>query len=783
MIGREADESTTAACSAAARSGLRGPARRLRARGELRLERRHPGRAEDDRARAHQAGRGQRGDRGRHGHREADPAALGAEVRADRPHAAHRPGRRLQAHPELHPPGGHAGRASGDPPGRARGGDPGGRVHRRRRQDHLQPAGGRDRGLSRGRPAQAAGPHGGDRVRRPRDRRRPAAGQGRQRRPGRPARPDAGGAGDVRARQAPGAAGLPRRVVRRRRAAGAAAAGRRRHRAQPGRDDLPGRGPGAAQGRDDRVSARLLIAVADDETARRAAAQAREAELEVVDIIADPDELRRALGRLDVDVLLLHDDLGAVPVLDLARELSAAFPEVGLILLAADDSPRLLRSAMQAGLRDVVALPLSLESFEASVRAASQWSRTMRDRVTGEESASGALGGQLVAVAGSKGGVGTTTVALHLGLAAARMAPGRPVCLVDFDLQKGDFRALVDTPYRRSIVDLVDVANEISVRHLQETLYTHKEGFRLLLAPEEGERAEDVDSAVARNVLSAVKARHALTVVDIGAVATEATAIAAEMASQVLIVTTPDVLALRGVRRMRELWKRLGVREDEDVRVLLNRASRRRGVQPDLARKVVGDTMAETTIPADFNALEAAVNTGSPARLEDGKLRGAFESLAAELDIVPTVEEGASPTEPRGLLARLGGERGQTSAEFMGLLPGLLIIVFGLWQIAVTGYTYVVAGHAAREGARQLAVLSSDSGKDPPYRKAAREDLPKGWRHGAEITKPTDVTVKVSLKVPVLIPAFRAPIHITTTADTSVEDEPLPDRQRATPTP
>ena len=170
------------------------------------------------------------------------------------------------------------------------------------------------------------------------------------------------------------------------------------------------------------------------------------------------------------------------------------------------------------------------------------------------------------------------------------MAPGRPVCLVDFDLQKGDFRALLDTPHRRSVVDLVVVSNEISVRHLQETLYTHKDGFRLLLAPEQGEKAEDVDATVARNVLSAVKARHALTVVDIGAVATDATAIAAEMAGQVLVVTTPDVLALRGVRRMRDLWKRLGVREDEDVRIVLNRASRRREIQPDLARKVVGET-------------------------------------------------------------------------------------------------------------------------------------------------------------------------------------------------
>jgi pilus assembly protein CpaE len=544
------------------------------------------------------------------------------------------------------------------------------------------------------------------------------------------------------------------------------------------------------------MSARLLIAVADDETARRAAAQAREAELEVVDIVIDADELHRGLRRLDVDVVLLHDALGGTPVLDLARELAAAFPEVGLILLADEDSPGLLRAAMQAGLRDVVALPLALESFEASVRSASQWSRTMRDRVTGEESAGATLGGQLVAVAGAKGGVGTSTVALHLGLAAARLAPGRPVCLVDFDLQKGDLRALLDTPHRRSVADLVVVAHEISVRHLQETLYTHKDGFRLLLAPEEGEKAEDIDSAVARNVLSAVKARHALTVVDIGAVATEATAIAAEMATQVLVVTTPDVLALRGVRRMRDMWKRLGVREEVDVRIVLNRASRRREIQPDLARKVVGETMVQTTIPADFNALESAVNTGSPSRLEDNKLRGAFEALATELEIVPEVEKVAPrDDESRGLLARLGGERGQSTAEFMGLFPILAAVVLALWQIALTGYTYVAAGHAAREGARKLAVLETDPATDakwqnaskqdpddePAYRKVAREDIPKAWQNHSDIRLRGDVTVSVRLRVPLLIPGIRTPLTIGSTADTVLEDGELSDRQETTP--
>jgi pilus assembly protein CpaE len=542
------------------------------------------------------------------------------------------------------------------------------------------------------------------------------------------------------------------------------------------------------------VSLRLLLAIADADVASSAAALAQEGEgLEVVGVVDDAEEVARELRRREVDVVVLHDALGTVPVLDLAREISQAFPEVGLVLIAADDSAELLRSAMQAGLRDVVSPPLSLEQLEASVRAAAQWTRALRDRVAGEESAAGALGGQLIAVAGAKGGVGTTTVALQLTLAAVRAAPGRPVCLVDFDLQKGDLRGYLDLPYRRSVVDLVEVADEISVRHLQETLYTHKEGFRVLLAPDEGERGEEVDSGVARAVLAAVKARHALTIVDLGSQVSEASAIGAEMAGAVIVVATPDVVALRGVKRLRDIWRRLQVREDEDVAVVLNRTSRKLEIQPDLARKVVSGSVAATTIPDDFGAFEAAVNTGVPARVEDAKLRGAFERLAAELEILPGAEEPEPPGggEPRGLLARLGGERGQSTVEAMGLLPVLAVIVLGMWQMGLVGYTYMLAGHAAREGARELATDPTDDVEKPklnPYEQVAREDLPKAWRKGAEITLPGDkdkpqVEVRVKLDVPIVIPGIESGFRISSSADTSVESEELPPSQQVTPEP
>jgi len=538
------------------------------------------------------------------------------------------------------------------------------------------------------------------------------------------------------------------------------------------------------------VSQRLLLAIADRDVASSAAALAQEGEgLEVVAVVDEPEEVIRALRRHDVDVVVLHDALGATPVLDLARELAQAYPETGLVLIASDDSPELLRAAMQAGLRDVVSLPLSLEQLEASVRAAAQWSRTLRERVTGEESAAGALGGRLIAVAGAKGGVGTTTVALQLALAAIRAMPGRPVCVVDFDLQKGDLRAFLDLPHRRSVVDLVEVAAEISVRHLQETLYTHNEGFRVLLAPEEGERGEEVDSGVARAVLNAVKARHALTVVDLGAQVSEAGAIGAEIANGVVVVTTPDVVALRGVRRLRDLWRRLEVRDDEDVHIVLNRASRKLEIQPDLARKVVGPTLAQTTIPEDFGAFETAVNTGSPVRVEDGKVRGAFDQLAAELGVLPGGDEPQTEGgEGRGLLARLGGERGQASAEAMGLLPVLLLFVLALWQVGLIGYTYVLAGHAAQEGARMMAVNPTDGKPDDAayekIRTRAMGEVPKPWRGGARVDVPDDEsTVAVRLKVPVVLPGLKSPFTIGSRAATAIEDEELPPSQAITPEP
>ena len=88
--------------------------------------------------------------------------------------------------------------------------------------------------------------------------------------------------------------------------------------------------------------------------------------------------------------------------------------------------------------------------------------------------------------------------------------------------------------------------------------------------------------------------------------------------------------------------------------------------------------------------------------------------------------------------------------------------MLALWQVGLLGYTYLLAGHAAREGARELAVNPTDQPRrtsrsaTPP-----RSDLPKAWRKDAkiEIDKDDPVTVNVRLKVPVVLPGLDEPVQ------------------------
>ncbi|MFF0060420.1 TadE/TadG family type IV pilus assembly protein [Streptomyces sp. NPDC005279] len=112
-----------------------------------------------------------------------------------------------------------------------------------------------------------------------------------------------------------------------------------------------------------------------------------------------------------------------------------------------------------------------------------------------------------------------------------------------------------------------------------------------------------------------------------------------------------------------------------------------------------------------------------------------------------------SPGTPSRISVRLRGDRGQAAIEFTGMVPIVLATMVLLWQAALVGYTFSLAGNAADEAARAGAVARAD--QSAACRRAGREHLPEAWR-GAPgfVCQPSGglFTATVSLRVPVLFP-------------------------------
>lgn len=351
------------------------------------------------------------------------------------------------------------------------------------------------------------------------------------------------------------------------------------------------------------------------------------------------------------EVVLVHERIGPVPALELIREIGLRFPAVGTVLITTDASPAVYSAAMDSGARGVVGLPLAYEELAARTQSVAQWATGVRRHLGNGPDVLPATGGTVVAVSGAKGGVGTTLTAVQLALAA--QAAGGNTALIDMDLQAGDVASFLDVQFRRSVADLAGIG-DLSPRVLQDAVFAHPSGLALLLAPADGERSEEVTDAAARQIVTAMSTRYDTVVIDCGTQLNSANAAAVEMADTAVLVTTPDVVAVRGVKRMVKLWDRLQIRKAEETVTVVNRHTRGTEIQPPLIQQITGTLVARTTVPANFRELQGCLDSSRMHELDSrGAVRQALWALAGELGLTG---QGTSPQPGKGLVRQ--GDRG-----------------------------------------------------------------------------------------------------------------------------
>ncbi len=260
--------------------------------------------------------------------------------------------------------------------------------------------------------------------------------------------------------------------------------------------------------------------------------------------------------------------------------------------------------------------------------------------------------GYSAAFFGSKGGVGTTTIAVNLALAIRRQTNAR-VILVDGHDEGGDVGVFLNLAAPHHAGELIDVVEQMDDDMLQSALVEHGSGLQVLLAPPVGFPTTLVSPTFWRSMLSSLRRMADFVIFDGPTLHSLAWKPVIDRVDEVFIVSTPEITAMKRLRASEE-W----VSSDHvKIHVLLNRYTDDSGFSPRAIASIL-DTMHITmrmAIPEVGPANSYAINRGVPLLMGSKRnpMSRAIQRLAME--IVQEHAPALQPVKSRGGFWRLFG--------------------------------------------------------------------------------------------------------------------------------
>jgi len=338
-----------------------------------------------------------------------------------------------------------------------------------------------------------------------------------------------------------------------------------------------------------------------------------ESDVEVVGTAASGPEALEAAARLLPDIVLMDINMPGMDGITATEQLMTQVPGSAVIMMSVQGEADYLRRSMLAGAREFLVKPFSSDELVSSIRQVNQREKEKGSRVVERPAGSSAAGsgepGRIVTVFSPKGGVGRTTVAVNLAVAAASEL-GKRVVLVDGSFQFGDVGVLLNlNPKNKSIADLIPEM-EADPEFIDQVVVTHSSGLRVLLAPPSPEMAELITVASLRRVLERLRDTHDLVVVDSWPWFHDTTLGLLDVSDDILALLTLEITNIKNIRLFLEVADQLGYPSGK-IKLILNRADSALGIRVSDVEHSIGRHIDETIV-SDGRSVVYALNRGVP---------------------------------------------------------------------------------------------------------------------------------------------------------------------------
>jgi pilus assembly protein CpaE len=337
--------------------------------------------------------------------------------------------------------------------------------------------------------------------------------------------------------------------------------------------------------------------------------------------------------------VVIVDTRGARAIPSSMAAVKRQHPATGFLVVASDSDPTVLLEAMRAGANEFLQEPITAAALEQAI------SRLVAHRATPT-----AAGGEVFAFVGAKGGVGTTTAAVNVTTALAKVAPSKTL-FADLHVSHGDAALLFGAEPRFSIVDALENTHRFDEAFFRGLITATKAGAALL-ASSDRTHMQHAATQQFRSVVEFAAQLYRYVILDVPRSDT-AVLDALDATSRIVVVTNQELSAVRGASRLAAtLRERYG---RDRVLVIVSRFDKQAEITQGDIEKVVA-AKVQHMIPSDYRLALQALNNGRPLALDNhNKLAAGFRSLAKELAKVDP-EPKPQRNEPSGsLFGRLTG--------------------------------------------------------------------------------------------------------------------------------
>ena len=239
--------------------------------------------------------------------------------------------------------------------------------------------------------------------------------------------------------------------------------------------------------------------------------------------------------------------------------------------------------------------------------------------------------GKILSILGSKGGTGSTMIAVNLAEALSRSGDAVSTALVDLNLLFGDIPLFLDVEPTHTIGRISQNISRLDSVYLMSTLTKHASGIYILAASNNREEAEAVTPDTIKQIFDSMKQIFDYIVVDTNRCLDQINMVSLGRSEAIFIITQLDLPSLKNANRFVNMCTDQGC-DESNLRLVINRYEKRADISLKEAEKVLNQN-AFWLIPNDYLPVISSINQGKSviSTAPNSKVTKSFKQMALRI--------------------------------------------------------------------------------------------------------------------------------------------------------